>query len=790
MANSKNKNIWFIGLLWGAIVLPTVFLSVMLTLVAHEYFGEMPSFAELENPKSNVASEVYSEDGQLLGTFHIENRSFISFEDISPNLIKAIIATEDVRFASHSGVDMVGLMRVAIRTVVMGDRSQGGGSTITQQLAKNLFPRNTNEYSGSFDRYSSLFVAKLKEWITAIKLERNYTKNEIVAMYLNVIPFGSNAFGVSAAAATFFDKHPLQLNVEEAALLAGIVNAPTRYSPVRNYDNALLRRNFVMRQMVRASYLSDDQYALLSKTPITLTYQQRDHNTGLATYFRERVRQTMNARQPERRRYATVEDYRADSMEWEKNPLYGWCHKNKKPGNVPYDVNRDGLKIYTTINSRMQQYAEEALVAHLKQNLQPALDGEIRAKGGRIFSNSMTRAQEQDYIVRAIKQTERYRVLRNAGWSMDKIMKNFQMPTEMTIFTWNGEVKRKMSPLDSLKYYKAFLRASFMAVDPFTGYVKAYVGGPNYRYFKYDLVKQSKRQVGSVIKPFLYTLAMQEGFHPCYKVPNIPQTFVEGDSTWTPKNASPTAYDGKMVTLKWGLSLSVNNISAWLIKQFNPQNVVDLCHKMGVTSYIPPVNSIFLGTAEISLYEMVTAYATFANKGVRVTPTAVTRIEDRNGNVLSTFAATQKTEAISEQTAYLMTNLLQGVVNSGTAARLRSVYALKGSIGGKTGTTQNQSDGWFIGITPQLAAGAWVGCEDRSVHFESLRTGGGANSGLPIFGMFMSKVYADPSLHISEEKPFEAPLNMRAVNLDCSAYDEGKNATGQHKKRRLDDEFF
>ncbi|MDR3367185.1 MAG: penicillin-binding protein, partial [Prevotellaceae bacterium] len=750
MTKSRKRKIWFAAILWGAIVLPVIFLAVMLTLVSREYFGAMPTFAELENPKSNVASEVYSEDHKLLGTFHIENRSFISFEDISPNLVKAVIATEDVRFARHFGIDLKGLMRVAVRTVAMGDRSQGGGSTITQQLAKNLFPRNTNEYSSAFHKFSSLVIAKFKEWITAVKLERNYTKNEIVAMYLNVIPFGSNAFGISAASATFFDKHPLQLNVEEAALLAGVVNAPTRYSPVRNPDNALQRRNFVMRQMVRAGYMNLETYAILSDMPIALKFQQKDHNTGLATYFRERVRQTMNARQPERARYATIEDYQADSIEWVKNPLYGWCHKNKKPGNVPYDVNRDGLKIYTTVNSKMQQYAEDALIHHLKNSLQPALNDEIKRKGGRIFGSDMNREQEQEYITRAIKQTERYRVLRLAGWSMDKIMANFRTPTEMVVFTWSGEATVKMSPLDSLKYYKAFLRASFMAMDPHTGYVKAYVGGPNFRHFKYDLVKQSKRQVGSTIKPFLYTLAMQEGFHPCYRVPNIPQTFVMGDSTWTPKNASPTAYDGKMVTLKWGLSLSVNNISAWLIKQFNPQNVADLCHKMGVTSYIPPVNSIFLGTAEVSLYEMVNAYATFANKGVRVMPMMVTRIEDRNGNVLSVFGATPKTEAISEQTAYLMTNLLQGVVNSGTAIRLRSGYMLSGAIGGKTGTTQNQSDGWFMGITPQLAAGVWVGCEDRSVHFESLRTGGGANSGLPIFGMFMQKVYADQSLHISE----------------------------------------
>ncbi len=795
MTGSKKK-FWFVIILWGIIVLPTVFLTIMLTLVNNEVFGEMPSFSDLENPSSNAASEVFSEDRKLLGTFHIENRSFIAFEDISPNLIKAVTATEDARFARHSGIDMIGLARVGVRTILMGDRNQGGGSTITQQLAKQLFPRENYDYSNPLQKYGRLFVIKLKEWITAVKLERNYTKNEIVAMYLNVIPFGSNAFGISAAAATFFNKTPLQLNVEEGALLAGIINAPTRYSPVRNYYNALARRSFVMKQMMRAGYLSEESYTLLCETPITLKYEQQDHNTGLATYFRERVRQTMNARKPERSRYSMREDFFADSLDWEQNPLYGWCHKNKKPNGDSYDINRDGLKIYTTVNSKMQQYAEESLISHLKNTMQPALDEEIKWKGGRIFGKSMTNEEEQEYLVRAIKQTERYRVLRNAGVSWNKIMENFRTPVEMTIFKWKGgETEVKMTPLDSLKYYKAFLRASFMVMDPHTGYIKAYVGGPNFKYFKYDMVKQGKRQVGSTIKPFLYTLAMQEGFHPCYKVPNIPQTFPEADSTWTPKNASPTAMDGKMVTLKWGLALSVNNISAWLIKQFNPQSVVQMCHKMGVQSYIPPVNSIFLGTAEVSLYEMVNAYSTFANKGVRVMPMMVTRIEDRNGNVLTNFGATPKVEAISEQTAYLMTNLLQAVVNNGTAARLRGAYALPGQIGGKTGTTQNQSDGWFMGITPQLAAGAWIGCEDRTVHFESLRTGGGSNSALPIFGMFLQKVYADKSLHISPEVQFEAPLNLRAVNLNCDTYEDKDNTPhdsfGKSKRKKtVDDEFF
>ncbi|MGL4364549.1 MAG: penicillin-binding transpeptidase domain-containing protein, partial [Bacteroidales bacterium] len=467
------------------------------------------------------------------------------------------------------------------------------------------------------------------------------------------------------------------------------------------------------------------------------------------------------------------------------------------PDGTPYDINRDGLKIYTTVNSKMQQYAEDALIEHLKYTLQPALNHEIKTKGGRIFGSSINKEQEEELIIRAIKQTERYRLLNKEGWSIDRIIDNFNKAITMTIFTWDkGELEVKMSPLDSIKYYKAFLRASFMVMSPTNGHIKAYVGGPNFKYFKYDMVKQGKRQIGSVIKPFLYTLAMQEGYHPCDKVPNIPQTFTEGNTTWTPKNASATSQDGKMVTLKWGLSLSVNNISAWLIKQFNPQNLVEICHKMGINSHIPAVNSVFLGTAEVSVYEMVNAYSTFANKGVKVMPQMVTRIEDRNGNMLANFTTTHQTEAISEQTAYLMTNLLQAVVTNGTAIRLKNVYALQGQIGGKTGTTQNQSDGWFMGITPQLAGGVWVGCDDRTVHFESLRTGGGSNSALPIFGMFLQKVYADKSLGISENTNFEAPLNLRKVNLNCNTYESEQNSGtldnfGKSKqKKKIDNEFF
>ncbi|MGL5957485.1 MAG: transglycosylase domain-containing protein, partial [Phocaeicola sp.] len=435
------KRVWFVLIFYGCIVTPIVFLSTMLFLINQEYFGKMPTFEELENPKSNIATEVFSEDKKLIGTFHIENRSFVTFEELSPNLVKALIATEDIRFAEHSGIDMIGLARVAVRTIAMGDKTQGGGSTITQQLAKNLFPRENYRNENSFQKYSRLFIIKLKEWITAVKLERNYTKNEILAMYLNIVPFGSNAFGIRSAATTFFNKHPSQLLIEEAALLAGIVNAPTRYSPVRNIENATNRRNFVMKQMVRANYLPESICQELSKRPIALKYKQQDHNTGLATYFRERVRQTLSAKKPERKRYTTKEDFFADSIEWLQNPAYGWCNKNLKPDGTPYDINRDGLKIYTTVNSKMQQYAEDALIEHLKYTLQPALNHEIKTKGGRIFGSSINKEQEEELIIRAIKQTERYRLLNKEGWSIDRIIDNFNKAITMTIFTWDkGEL--------------------------------------------------------------------------------------------------------------------------------------------------------------------------------------------------------------------------------------------------------------------------------------------------------------------------------------------------------------
>lgn len=782
--------------LWGSIA--TIFLLIILifTLISTEVFGPMPTFEELENPKSNLASEVISEDHKVLGTYFIQNRTFVSFDKISPNLIKALVATEDIRFYRHSGIDARGLGRVFFKTVLLGNREAGGGgSTITQQLAKNLFPRDTVYHSFFISRFAHLGIAKLKEWITSVKLEKNYTKNEILAMYLNIVEFGGNSYGIKSAAKTFFNTSPDSIKLEQAAVLVGLVNAPSKFSPVRNPERSKARRNFVLSQMYKNEFISKHTYDSLVKLPLKLNYKIQDHNYGPATYFRETLRQILIARFPEPKYYYTHEQYVEDSLQWANNPLYGWCNKNLKPDGTPYNIYRDGLKIYTTINSRMQQYAEEAVEEHLGQNLQVKFDYEQKQLGNRLFDPKLTNEQIRAILLNAMKQTERYRSLRSKGVSMDSIKANFNTKIRMTVFTWHGERDTLMSPMDSIKHYKRFFRAGFMAMNPHTGYIKAYVGGPNYRYFKYDHVYQGKRQIGSTIKPFLYTLAMQEGYSPCYKIPNVPQSFIERvrskegevkDSTWTPKNSGSTKYDGKMVTLKWGLANSVNNISAWLIKQFTPQALADIIKKMGITSKIQPVNSVFLGTSEVSDYEMVGAYGTFANKGVHVEPLMVTKIEDKNGNVLESFSP-QKNEAISEQTAYLMINLLEGVVNNGTGIYLRSVYELPGPFAGKTGTTQSHADGWFMGMLPNLVTGTWVGAEDRSVHFMELSLGQGGRMALPIYALFIEKVYKDAQLGISPDDQWEKPLVEKYFDTNC---EDTKDKKKVKKKEVNEDEFF
>ncbi len=776
----KKFRLW----LWGSFAFIFLFVILLFVFISLEFFGSLPTFEELENPKSNLASEVISEDHKVLGTYFIQNRTFIGFDKISPNLVKALLATEDIRFNRHSGIDARGLGRVFVKTLLLGNRQAGGGSTITQQLAKNLFPRDTVYHSFFITKFAHLSVSKLKEWITAVRLEKNYTKNEILSMYFNIVEFGGNSFGIKSAAKTFFNTTPDSIKIEQAALLVGLVNAPSKYSPVRNPERSIARRNFVLSQMHKYEFISKHTYDSLVRIPLKLNYKVQDHNVGLATYFRETLRQILIARKPLPNYYFTHDQYVEDSLQWANNPIYGWCNKNLKPDGTPYSIYRDGLKIYTTINSRMQQYAEEAVEEHLGKNLQIEFDYEQKMSGNHLFDSKLTNEQVRSILLHAMKQTDRYKSLKQKGVSTEEIYANFNTKTRMTIFTWKGEMDTLMTPLDSIKHYKRYLRAGFMAMNPHTGFIKAYVGGPNYRHFKYDQVLQGKRQVGSTIKPFLYTLAMQEGYSPCYKIPNVPQTFPEGDSTWTPKNSGSTKYDGKMVTLKWGLANSVNNISAWLIKQFTPQAVADIIKKMGVTSKIQAVNSVMLGTSEIPLYEMVGAYSTFANKGVHVEPLMVIKIEDKNGNVLESFSP-QKTEAISEQTAYLMINLLEGVVNNGTAYGLRSYFELPGPIAGKTGTTQNHADGWFMGMLPNLVTGTWAGAEDRSVHFQGIHLGQGASMAMPIYALFLEKVYKDPRLGISPNDQWEKPLVEKYFDTDC------ENLRGKKKiKREEIDEFF
>jgi penicillin-binding protein 1A len=755
---------------WIAFGVTLIFIVLLFFAMSMGWLGFMPSFEELENPKSNLASEVISADQELLGKYYIENRSNVHYSDLSPTLVNALIATEDTRFEKHSGIDGRAMFRVLFG--MLTKTNKGGGSTITQQLAKNLFPRK--EHSTIL----SIGFSKLKEWITAIKLERNYTKEEIIAMYLNTVDFGSNSYGIKSAAKTFFGKKPIDLKVEEAALLIGIVNAPTRFSPVRNMGRALKRREVVLHQMEKYDYITSAQYDSLRLLPIDISkYQMQDHNSGLATYFREYLRLMLNATEPDPDDYDERADYHNDSMRWAIDPAYGWITKNRKPDGGTYNLYKDGLKIYTTINSKMQLYAEEAVAEHLGGELQPAFYKHWKGNNHAPFD--FTGPDKKDEINKimdqAMRRSDRYRNLKKAGVSNDSIKMSFNTPIKMSIFTWHGERDTIISPMDSIHYYKFFLQTGLMSVEPQSGYVRAYVGGINYEHFKYDHVIQSRRQVGSTFKPFVYTVAMQEGeLSPCSKVANIQYSvdLPSGDK-WAPKNSSKYK-EGQMVTLKEALANSINWISTFLIKRYSPQAVIKVARKMGVTSPIDAVPSICLGTADLTLYEMVGAMNTYANKGVYTQPIFITRIEDKNGNVIANFMPRQD-EAMSEETAYLMLTLMKGVVESGTGARLRYRYGLSNPIAGKTGTTQNNSDGWFMGITPDLVTGIWVGGDDRTIRFRSTHLGQGANMALPIWALFMKRVYADKTLKISTGD-FDRPLHPLSVDINCATFTDQQNA--------------
>ena len=748
MTDTTRKKItkWF----WFLLITPFVALAILLGLVW--VFAEIPTIEELENPDSKLATQVIAEEGEILTTYHIENRTFVGYDELPLSLIQATVATEDARFYEHSGIDIKSLFRVLFKTLLSRDSSQGGGSTITQQLAKTLYPRK--EHVGKL----GMVWIKLKEWITAVKIERNYTKEEIVDMYLNAVFFGSNSYGIQSAATQFFDKHPSELRVEESAVLVGMVNKPTRYNPAINPDKALERRNLVLSRMRAKKYLTRAECDSLQALPIVLHSRTVDRTTGVGPYFRDMLRRTMSAERPKRSNYATKEDFQADSLLWADDPLYGWLNKNSKNDGSPYDLDRDGLRIYTTVNYKMQKYAEEAIAEHLGKDLQKAFFRELRNRRNAPFSAG-TDDEVIDVTMRQARRwSDRTRMMKASGYSDAEIAKSFTVKTRMRVFTWDkpGYRDTVMTPDDSIRYYKSFFRAAFMAIEPNTGHVKAYVGGPDYRYFKYDNVRQGKRQVGSTIKPFLYTLAMESGMTPCDQVLNSPQVIVvNGDKTWTPQD--PHA-NGAMVDLRWGLAQSSNSVAAYLMKQLGPESMVAMMRKMGITGYIDPVVSLCVGSADLSVYDMVTAYNTFPSGGIYTHPIFVTRIEDSDGNILSTFSE-RRHEVITELAANEMVSMMRGVVDGGTGSRLRFRYGLTGQIAGKTGTTNDNSDGWFIGYTPTITAGVWVGAEDRYVHFSSTALGQGANMALPIWGLWMKKVLADGTLGVSASDVFPEGVN-------------------------------
>lgn len=753
--NNKKSNRKYLLIVWLVFVFPIVGLTILFSLISYGYLGYMPTWEELENPKSNLATQVISADQKVLGTFFKENRTNVEYENLSPFLVKALIATEDERFYNHSGIDSRALARAIIN---MG--SSGGGSTITQQLAKQLYHEPAD---GKWDR----IIQKLNEWVMAVKLEKRYTKEEIITLYLNKFDFLNLAVGIRTAANVYFNKQPDSLNIQESAMLIGMCKNPALYNPLRRKEQVKDRRNVVLFQMMKNEFITRSAYDSLKTLPLELSFQRVDHTLGLAPYYREHIRLLMQAKKPVRKNYYSDHAYSVDSAEWVKNPLFGWIEKNPKPDGSKYDLYRDGLQIHTTIDSKLQKYAEQAVEEHISKDLQKAFFKEQEGRKKAPFSYDMSEGQINKILLKSMKQTDRYRFYIRRDLKADSIEYYFNQPTEMTVFTWSGEKDTVLSPMDSIRYYKFFLRASLLSMDPMNGYVKAYVGGINYAHFQYDMVSDGRRQVGSTFKPILYSLALQEDFTPCSKLPNIPHTIAmpDGQPSWTPRNSDVSKTDGQMITLKQALANSNNFISAYLVDRYSPAAMVTMAKKLGITTEMDAVPSICLGTPDVSLMEMLPMYCTFGNKGVYTKPVLVTHIKDKNGNLLSTFRAEQ-TEVYDEKTAYLMVNLLEGVINRGTSIRLRYKYGFTNQIYGKTGTTQNQSDGWFFGVTPQLATGIWVGGEDRSIHFKGIALGQGANMALPIWALYMKKVYADSKLKYDPLLKFERPDHLK-LNLDC-----------------------
>lgn len=718
----------------------------------------MPPVEGLLNPEDRFASRLFTSDGVEMGRFYQSrnNRVYADYSEISPNVINALIATEDERFMQHSGIDIMALSRVLFKTILLRQKNAGGGSTITQQLAKQLY---SPESDGLMDR----FIQKPVEWAIAVKLERYYTKEEIIKMYLNQFDFLNNAVGIKTAAHVYFNTTPDSLKIEQAAMLVGMAKNPSLYNPVRadRKDAAVGRRNVVLQQMLKADLITEAECDSLCALPLDVKFTKVDHKDGIAPYFREAVRLMMQAKEPRRGDYPDWDQQRFvdDSIQWATNPLYGWVEKNPKPDGTKYNIYTDGLRIYTSIDSRMQKYAEEAVIDHLKNTLQPQFEREKGSRGP-YTTNSAELGQltPRKLIDRAIRQSERYRVLKNAGMSDAEIMEEFDKPVDMTVFSYDGgQVQKTMSPRDSVVYQKMFLRAGFMSMDPLTGQVKAYVGGPNFHFFQYDMAGVGRRQIGSTVKPFLYTYAFEEGFTPCDMFLNAqPSITLPTGEVWAPRNTGH-ARIGEMVDLYWALTNSNNWISVRLMSELSPSTLARTMHTFGITNHLDPVVSLCLGPCDVSVREMVTAYTAFSNKGLRVDPIYVTKITDNNGNVISEFTP-QYTEVMSQEAYFKMVNILQNVINSGTGSRLRRApYNITAVMGGKTGTTNYNADGWFMGFTPNLVSGVWVGGDERYIHFNRMAQGQGAAMALPIYGLYMKKVYADKSLPYSQTLQFPEP---------------------------------
>ena len=740
--------------LWGILVVTLVLAFSVFSAISRGSIGYMPPVEQLENPINKYASQVISSEGVSLGRYahSRDNRIHVNYNDLSPYLVNALIATEDIRFANHSGIDAIGLFRAVIKRGVLMQKSGGGGSTITQQLAKQLF-------SPSAENIVERVLQKPIEWVIAVQLERFYTKEEIINMYLNKFDFLYNAVGIQSASRLYFDTTPKDLKIEEAAALVGMCKNPSYFNPVRRNERTKGRRNTVLQQMAKAGYITKAECDSLSKLPLVVKFVRMDHKDGLAPYFREYLRLTMTAKKPERANYASWQSqkFREDSIAWETKPLYGWCNKNKKANGENYNIYTDGLKIYTTIDSRMQHYAEESVREHVGGELQPKFDEEKKGRTYAPFSRDLKPDEIEMILTRSMGQSERYATLRKEGLTPEQIKDEFKKPVDMSIFSWKGQVDTLMTPWDSIRYHKGFLRSAFMAMEAQTGHVKAYVGGVDYNQFQYDMVTLGRRQIGSTMKPFLYSLAMVEGISPCEQMRHVAQHLSdENGRAWSPRNVGANKV-GEMVTIQWGLQNSSNWVTAYLMKRLSPYSLVRFLHSFGLKGNIDPVVSMCLGTPDISVSEMVSGYTAFPNKGIRVEPLYVTRIEDSFGNEIANFNP-QLVEVLPVSAAYKMLHMLKSVVDGGTGSRLRFRYGLKAQMGGKTGTTQNQSDGWFMGFTPQLVAGCWVGGEDRSVRFDRITDGQGASMALPIYALFMQKVYADASLGYSEEEAFEIPL--------------------------------